>query len=288
MKIVIINLKHNKKRLKNITNNLQNLGINNYQIFDAIYGKNLSKQEIKNNTTFMARNFLCNYGMIGCAMSHIKIWKDFLNSKDKLILISEDDVEYNNNFPDFLNNIYNIYDKIRFDILNINTSVGIFSSFSKSIFIDNYELNKPIFPLTMASYIISKTGAKRLLNIITDKISYHIDFLIAKENFFYNLNYYSLKNINILNVSYTNDSNLISNNNGFLNYILEILGLDKINWLLSNNACCLFLKYSISVYSLILFIIIIIFLFIFINKKVKCKTYLILLILVIEFLLVNL
>lgn len=288
MKIVIINLKHNKKRLENITNNLKNLGINNYHLFGAIYGKNLSKQEIKNNTTFIGRNFLCNYGMIGCAMSHLKIWKEFLNSKDKLILISEDDVEYNKNFPDFLNHIYDIYDKIRFDILNLNTSVGIFSSFNDSIFIDKYEFNKPVFPLTMASYIISKTGARRLLNIITDKINYHIDFLIAKENLFYNLNYYSLKNINVLNVSYTNDSNLTSNNNGFLNYILENLGLDKINWLLSNNACCLFLKHSISVYSMILFTLIVIILLFFFRNNIKYKTFLILLILFIEFLLVNL
>ena len=285
MKIVIINLESNKKRLNYITKNLNELGIE-FERFNAIYGKNLSKKEIKNVTTFMGRNFLCNHGIIGCALSHLKIWKEFEKSKDKLILISEDDVEYNSHFPVFLKNIYKIYDKIRFDILNLNTSVGIFSSFQNSEYIDKYELIKPIFPLTMASYILSKTGVKRILRIINDKIHYHIDFLIAKENFFYNLNYYALKNINVLNVSYTSDSNLISKNNGILNYIIDKCGLEKLNWLLSNNACCLFLKYSISVYTLILILFIVIYMFFFINKR-KHKTFLILLVLFMELLLVN-
>ena len=142
--------------------------------------------------------------------------------------------------------------------------MGIFSSFQKSEYIDKYELNKPVWPLTTASYVLSKTGVTRLLRIINDKIHYHIDFLIAKENFFYNLNYYALKNINVLNVSYTSDSNLISKNNGILNYIIDKCGLEKLNWLLSNNACCLFLKYSISVYTLILILFIVIYMFFFI------------------------
>jgi len=285
MKIVVINLESNKKRLNNITKNLQNLGVE-FERFNAIYGKNLTKKEIENYTTFMGRNFLCNHGIIGCALSHLTIWKNFEKTKEKLILISEDDVEYNSNFPEFLKNIYKIYDKTRFDILNLNKSVGIFSSFSNSVYVDNYELNKPIWPLTMASYVVSKTGVKRLIRIIKDKIHYHIDFLIAKENFFYNLNYYSLKNINVLNVTYTSDSNLISKNNGILNFIMNKTGLEKLNWLLSNNACCLFLKYSISVYSLILILIIVLYLFCFINKR-KRKTFLILLILNMELLLVN-
>ena len=285
MKIIVINLENNKKRLINITKNLNNLGIK-FERFNAIYGKNLTTKEIENATTFIGRNFLCNHGVIGCALSHLTIWEQFAKSKDKLVLISEDDVEYNSHFPELLKNIYKIYNETNFDILNLNTSLGIFSSFQNSEYIDKYELNKPIFPLTMASYVISKSGVAKLLNIINNKINYHIDFIIAKENFVYNLNYYALKNINVLNVSYNTESNLISKNNGILNYILDKMGLEKINWFMSINSCCLFLTYSISVYTLILILLIIVSTFSFIKTQ-RYKTFLILLILFMELLLVN-
>jgi glycosyl transferase family 25 len=277
MKIVVINLKKSKKRLEKIITNLTDLDIS-FQRFDAVYGKTMSKEEIEKNTTFIGRNFLCNYGMIGCALSHITIWKEFKKSREKFILICEDDVEYKKNFPKFLENIDKIYNDLQFDFLTLNNSIGIYNSFSKTKKINNYEFSKPIFPLTMASYILSRKGVYKLLNLIP-KITYHIDFEIAFKKIFNDLEYYSLKNPSVLNIPYTTDSNIISENNGFFNYFLELLNLKKLNWLLSNTAITLFLKRSISVYCCILIFIII---FSILKKK-----YLLLVFVLIEFFLIN-
>jgi glycosyl transferase family 25 len=258
IKIYIINLKNSKKRLEKISNNLNNLNVK-FERFDAIYGKTLSPQEIKDKTSFFARNFLCNYGTVGCALSHITLWKEFEKSDEKFVLICEDDVEYNENFPKFLEKIDKIYTKTNFDFLSLNTSIGIYSSFSDSIFVDKHEFNKPFFPLTMASYILSKKGVSKLLTMI-DKIDYHIDFTISIKNLFSNnLEYYYLKNPKILNTTHSKDSNLNADNNGILNCFLENCGLEKINWFLSTTACCVSLNNSFSVYSLILIIITIVF-----------------------------
>ena len=278
MKIVIINLKKSKKRFQKISNNLNELGIP-FERFDAIYGKEMSKEDIKNNTTFLGRNLFCNHGMIGCAMSHLTVWKNFKQSRDKFILISEDDVEYKKDFLIFLKNIEKIYNETHFDFLSLNDSVGVYNSFHKSIIVDKYELSKPIFPFTMASYILSRKGVYKLLRMI-QKINYHIDFEIAfKKMFCDDLEYYYLKEPKILEVSYTTDSNIISDNNGFLNYLLELLRLKKINWLISNTVFTLFLKKSISIYCCIIVLLII-----FCILK---KNYLLSIVLLVEFFLIN-
>lgn len=257
MKIVVINLDRSKDRLLKIAENLNSLNLP-FERFNAINGKKLSDKEIEVNTTFACRNLLCNYGMIGCAMSHINIWREFLKTDQNFICISEDDVTYNSKFPKILNDIDLIYDKIKFDYLSLSCSVGICYSFSDSVKLKEYTFTKPFFPLTMASYILSKKGAKKLMKYF-DKINYHIDFTIAFKNFFNDLKYYYVSDPKILNVSHDEDSNILVKNNGILNKTLQCLGFKKLNWLISNTAFTIRLNTSVSVYAIILMIAIIIF-----------------------------
>jgi glycosyl transferase family 25 len=254
MKIVVINLENNPERLVEITENLKNLNVP-FERFNAIYGKKLSDKEIEVNTTFLSRNLLCNYGMIGCAMSHLTVWREFISSDEDFICISEDDVTYNKKFPKLLKDVNLIYDKLKFDYLSLSCSVGISNSFSNEIKIGEYKFNKPIFPLTTASYILSKKGAQKLIKYF-DKINYHIDFSISVNNLFKDVEYYYLKSPDILYVRH-DDSNIIQKNNGLLNITLNNLGLKKINWLISNTVFTIKLKTSISVYALMLMIIIV-------------------------------
>ena len=256
MKVVVINLEKSKDRMDKITKNLNNLKIP-FERFNAIDGKNLCKFSIEQSTTLLGRSLLCNHGIIGCAMSHIKIWKAFKESKEDFILISEDDIEYSKRFPKLLNDIDLIYGSINFDILSINCSVGINISLSSDKFIKRYEINKPIFPLTMASYIVSRKGVDKLLKMIT-KINYHIDFEIAFRGLFNNLEYYNILSPDIVSVTQNADSNISVFNNGILNKLLYYLKFDKINWLISNTAFTLFLNISVSVYACILVIIMIV------------------------------
>ena len=250
MKVVVINLENSTERLATISENLNDLNVP-FERFNAINGKKLSDKEIEVNTTFFCRNILCNYGMIGCAMSHLKIWREFISSGEDFICISEDDVTYNKKFPKFLKDIDLIYNKLKFDYLSLSCSVGISYSFSDNIKLREYIFNKPLFPLTTASYILSKKGAQKLIKYF-DKINYHIDFSVA----FKDIEYYYLKSPEILHVKHDEDSNIIVKNNGILNMTLQSLGFKKLNWMLSLTAFTIKLKTSISVYALILMIII--------------------------------
>ena len=253
MKVLVINLEKSKDRLARITQNLTSLNIP-FEKFNAIYGKKLDSNIINKVTNFVGRTLLCNHGIIGCALSHIEIWKIFRDSNDDFILISEDDIEYTLEFPNFLKNIDNIYSKTQFDILSLNCSVGILISKIDPIFVKKYEISKPMFPLTTASYILSRKGVNRLLSMIT-KITYHIDFEIAWNNLFRNLDYYNVKTPRVLYVKQTNESDVSVVNNGILNKCFGKIGLHKVNWFLNNTVFTLFLNTSISVYGCILLII---------------------------------
>ena len=253
MKLVVINLEKNIDRLEAITKNLNNLALP-FERFNAIYGKDLTEKEIEANTTSACNGLLCNYGMIGCAMSHIALWKSFAeSSSDNLICIVEDDALFTYEFPDFVANIDKVYSNLKFDILSLSGETGIFYSFSDDIKVDNYLFNKPLFPLTTTCYILSKKGVKKLLAEF-EKIQYHIDFMIAFKNLFGgNLEFYYLKSPTLL-LNDFNDSSITASSNGILNNILAGAGFKKINWLLNVPAFCINLKFTVTLYMLILII----------------------------------
>ena len=64
--IWIINMKKSTDRLKIIDKEFKKHNIK-YNRFEAINGKELNYNYIYNNTTFLCRNLICNYGMIGCS-----------------------------------------------------------------------------------------------------------------------------------------------------------------------------------------------------------------------------
>ena len=211
-------------------------------------------------------------------MSHLAIWKEFYKDREEgndFILISEDDIEYNKIFPKIFENVENLYTELKFDILSINSSIGLL--FNKSGFSTiqmlGYEITKPFFPLTTASYIISRKGVSKLLKSIKI-INYHIDFEIALRNLNLNIKedndefeYYNIKYPELLEVSKEVESNISPNKKGIFGTVLQNMGFHKLNWCLGNSAIVLFLENSVSIYTLILIIILITLLIIYLFTK---------------------
>jgi glycosyl transferase family 25 len=108
-KIFIINLDKDVKRLENAYEQLNKYEFKNYEKFTGIYGKQLSIDEINNNTTFIGK-LLASKSMIGCGLSHIKLWEKIVNENIELSLILEDD--FKNKLNNLLLNIPNNYDMI--------------------------------------------------------------------------------------------------------------------------------------------------------------------------------
>lgn len=251
----VINLDKDVKRLEN-TKKLLN---DNFTRVSAIYGKDLSQNEIDKNITKICKYFLCNHSMVGCALSHIKLWEQLiLDNSNNYYVILEDDLNYIN--KDLLDKLLDNLDKIDYDYINLYCEMcGSYSC--DDINIDGLKLCKTIFPLTTAGYIINKKGAQKLVNIVKNNIMYHIDFTIALTQYLYKDLKIFVTKPNLVRPS-TNDSNI---NNKILTpllFLLNTINFSKLKWLLSVPVFTINMRYTIPLYLLL----IIIFLVIFKNK----------------------
>ena len=101
--LYVINLDRSKLRWNKLENECKKYNLNNINRISGIDGQNLLiKNLIRNNTVHqknkwwfrlkVIKNSESLKGSIGCALSHINLWKKIYNSNDKYSLILEDDV----------------------------------------------------------------------------------------------------------------------------------------------------------------------------------------------------
>lgn len=194
--VYIINLKHQPSRWNNTITECKKHGISNLSIhrIDGVYGKKLTPIEIQESTSWLCGK-TCTTSSIGCAMSHIKAWKQFLASNHNMVLIFEDDVNIKDNFQCQLKKKMDSLPK-DFDIFYIGCAIGckknstsIEDIVTRTIHYkrEYQEINEDIIvpenPLGLHAYILSKAGAKKLLDMIElNKISSHIDVQILNSS----------------------------------------------------------------------------------------------------------
>ena len=95
----VINLKRRPDRLRNFfTRNEKELFP--ITVFEGVDGKTLTPTH-KTQRAFASGDYNYRRGIVGCAMSHMKIWKDFLtNNNQTYCLVVEDDAELCESFID--------------------------------------------------------------------------------------------------------------------------------------------------------------------------------------------
>src|SRR3990172_8149651 len=117
--IYVINLDKDKERLQKITENFKKYNLK-FNRFPAVYGKDLSKDELDNETTLLCRSILCNYGVVGCALSHKTLWKKLVDDiNNDYYVILEDDATFDNNFVNILPKIEETLVKYDIDLLHL-------------------------------------------------------------------------------------------------------------------------------------------------------------------------
>lgn len=90
MYTLCISDRNNKQRRENATSELNKIGLD-FEFFDAVMGKNMSKDELA------AVSFPDTYlspGEIGCSLSHVGCYEKFLESDEKSAVIFEDDIQF--------------------------------------------------------------------------------------------------------------------------------------------------------------------------------------------------
>lgn len=175
-----VNLKRRPDRKDSMIQLFETNSIENYSFFEAVDG---SKIELGNDDTtlFAGNDFNSNKGVIGCAKSHYNIWNNLLESDNDYYIIFEDDIQVCNDFKFKLDQIDT---SGNWDIIHLGYSMykeNILANFRK------YKNNDvPIKqPLNVNNYIggtfgylISRSGAKKLINFINNNgIKHGIDYL---------------------------------------------------------------------------------------------------------------
>jgi len=98
LKIYVLNLKRSIERREYMMDQLKKFHIN-YEIFDAVDGRLLSDNYIKEHGVIEKLNEIdISKGHFACALSHMFIYKKIIERNDDHILILEDDIELGENF----------------------------------------------------------------------------------------------------------------------------------------------------------------------------------------------
>lgn len=246
-KIFVINLEKDFHRLNNVYKQFKKNNIKKYEIFTGIYGNDLNDTDINSNTTIIGK-YIASKNMIGCGMSHIKLWEKIVKNNIKTTLILEDDFILKDDFSNKINEIIN-YAPIEYDIIYLTSN--IIHNKNLKLYDINDIFYKQIFIAQTLGYIITYNGAKKILNDI-NKISYHIDVDLCFKSLIYNYNIISVKEP-LIYQTFENSNNindrhfpLILNNlfvRNDINYLYKtiIFSIKSLNINISINVIIVFL-----------------------------------------------
>jgi GR25 family glycosyltransferase involved in LPS biosynthesis len=189
--VYLINMDKDIDRLDKMTKECDKFNIK-FERFSGVNPKILPEEEKNKYITKFCQKY-CTNGIIGCGISHLKIYEDVINNNYNNVLILEDDVYFEDDFHSILNNALEELPN-DYDILYI----GYFGLSSKDTYYDhNYffkifsnkkteknifkNLFCPEFPLGTHAMIISNKGCKKILQYM-NKIYWHIDWQISFNN----------------------------------------------------------------------------------------------------------
>ena len=166
-KIFILNLKNDEKRRENIVKELKKQNISNYEIIEAVDGNKINSKEIdllisKNSKFINPINTNMSKSEIGCALSHIKIYKKIINHNLDFALILEDDAIFTNKFTEDLKKfiIKNLKYKKQIMLLS-----ELWEFYKKPLDKNNnYEIVDVTNAFFTHSYFINREAAKSLVS----------------------------------------------------------------------------------------------------------------------------
>ena len=104
MKVFVVNLKNAVDKRHHMEAQFQKLGIQNYEFFEAINGAELTPEFIADNVHDYPHCAL-TLGEIGCALSHLEIYKKIVRENYACAMILEDDIALPNNFAELLDSM---------------------------------------------------------------------------------------------------------------------------------------------------------------------------------------
>ena len=166
-KIYIVNLKKDKNRRENIIREVKKQNLINYEIIDAIDGNKLDNNELnfvtfKNKKNYNPWNSKMSASQIGCALSHIKIYKKFIQTKFEVALILEDDAIFIKDFSNKLKKLILKNFKYKKQIILLSELKEFYEKPLDSD--DEYEIVNVSNAFFTHAYMINKEAAKSIIS----------------------------------------------------------------------------------------------------------------------------
>jgi GR25 family glycosyltransferase involved in LPS biosynthesis len=222
IKTFVINLDHRTDRWNNFLSQKEPRFLN-YNRYSAVNGYNLSNKSSRLQKIFEKNDFNMRKGMVGCALSHIKLYIDLLNDpKNDLYVIFEDDITFVPEFESKLKHVLTELTRNDWDIFYLGHHVweGQIddNTYNKNVYPTIYKLNRMESLIKSMggtfAYMISKKGAEKLLNFINfNGMTNAIDTVQQKSGDFLNL-YYSSTNLvysDVFNINKNIDTDIQKN-----------------------------------------------------------------------------
>jgi GR25 family glycosyltransferase involved in LPS biosynthesis len=180
--IKIVNLERRFDRKQKVIENLQKENIVDYEFIKAVDGKTL-KSSYELSKMFKKNDFGSRRSFIGCALSHINLWKNLLEDKNNdYYLILEDDITFCQNIKKKINDIQSKITNIDILFLGYHMYKNKRDTNIYDVESENYTvhlLNKSLYIGGTFSYFITKNGAKKMLDYIEKNgVQHGIDYVI--------------------------------------------------------------------------------------------------------------
>ncbi len=134
----------------------------------------------------LCQSWLCTPGVIGCAKSHMTLWKEFSTTVENIRIIMEDDARFDpESFCDAMDTVCDLLHQNKPVIVSF-ICIGPFCRTGSKMVRKGktgveYTLTQSVFPLATTAYAINKSAAWYLLQKMHNTVYYHIDFEIAQQ-----------------------------------------------------------------------------------------------------------
>ncbi len=162
LQIFVISLPHEKERQKSIGEQLSSYGLE-YEIVDAVYGKDLGKQELEAFNASVTRNYrrALSPNESGCYLSHLNLYKRIVDEAIPCTLILEDDALIKQD----LKQVFDLIDQFEtpWEMLNIGSVPGKYRDSYLKEQKNGYSLVEFTGKAVGAhAYLLSLEGARKL------------------------------------------------------------------------------------------------------------------------------
>lgn len=175
MNIFVVNLKKSVEKRQKLEAQFQKLGIHNYEFIEAVYGADLSEEDLATKV-YDYENCALTPGEIGCSLSHIYIYQEMVDRNIPYALVIEDDVTLPEDLIEFLNHAKDTIDVPYSKLITLGEANKISLLREHSQYKDYREYTAVTAFCTYA-YLVNLEAAKSLSQQLLP-VKYEADMLI--------------------------------------------------------------------------------------------------------------